>query len=61
MSKRAVKQFPLECMDAVELDVTGSAPQSFRNSAMGDADGFWVFSPERISRVSMHFNHHLTA
>jgi len=61
MNKRAVKQFPLECMDAVELDVTGSAQRSFRNSATGEAEGHGYISPEGASRVSMHSNHHHTA
>lgn len=59
MSKRAVKHFPLECMDAVELDVTGSAQRSKQNSARGEANGSSL-SPECASRVSMHSNH-LTA
>jgi hypothetical protein len=61
MSKRAVKHFPLECMDAVEPDVTGSAQRSPSASARGDAGGTFLLSPECASRVSMHSNHHLTA
>jgi len=54
MTKRAVKQFPLECMGMVEWDVTGSA------LLWGDANGS-VITPECASRVSMRSNHHLTA
>lgn len=61
MTKRAVKHFPLECMDAVELDVTGSAQRRLVTSARGEAEGHGSISPEGASRVSMHSNHHLTA
>ena len=61
MRMRAVKHFPLGCMDAVELDVTGSAQRRLVTSARGEAEGHGSISPEGASRVSMHSNHHLTA